>query len=168
MSDDQFTKLSKQIADMGEQFGEQFAKLYQHTERQFAELHAALDRKADASQVDAVLAALDAIERPATVLVGRRERCIVALAAAARTAEQAGDRARGVERDDRTRDAGAIRLARHAAGQANLGRGVIEKQRQRRLGRTSVFEGKVLADIRPSQCISRRSPLRNTSRFHPS
>jgi hypothetical protein len=44
MDDDQFTKLSKQIADMGEQFGEQFAKLYQHTERQFGEVHTRMDQ----------------------------------------------------------------------------------------------------------------------------
>jgi uncharacterized protein YdcH (DUF465 family) len=66
MSDDQFTKLSDQIANLDELITKLYqhteaesAKLLQHMEREFASLHDELSRKADKDQVDRVYGLVD-------------------------------------------------------------------------------------------------------------
>ena len=59
MSEDQFKTLSNQVAALGKQFDEQFAKLYAHTEKRFDDLEKRLDSKADKAQVDQILNILD-------------------------------------------------------------------------------------------------------------
>lgn len=61
MSDDQFTKLSKQIDEVKDDLGNQILKLYQHTEQRFDELEAKLDTKADRAQVEKLQVAVDRI-----------------------------------------------------------------------------------------------------------
>lgn len=72
MTQDEFTKLSKQIAALSDQFSDQFAKLYQHFDERTTAIEDKLDDKASRNQVDDVMQTLDSITKEQEI--GEHER----------------------------------------------------------------------------------------------